>query len=453
MLTDHIRFNRIVFRNRVFTAGYLDNAVDAVARYLDDHARSNSPIVYLHAPNHIKTVIGFLGILKSGRTCLLVDPKTGALEYEEMLADTPPAAIMRIDEAPIEFDFAGEIDLTDYRMEPSLVSQLGDVCLMLYTAAEDGYAKAAMLTHANILSNAKAMYEDIRVREDSTTCAMLPYHHLFGIQNGLISPVVGGGSLVIADISDIQNLSTIVDDLLVHNVSHIYSVPLVYYLLSKSSRMHEVCRQAFQLITGGYKLPASLRDRFERKFAAQLYEGYGLTEASPVCTSQSRSRPFAADSMGPALLDYQVGIFDDVGRELPSNEKGEICIRGGNVMKGYFNRPDATQKVLRGGWLHSGDYGKRDNTGNIYFLGLIKKMFNVAGNKIYPEEVRRLMLHHGNVSGVELWSDYDPLTGDRMKAKIRLKNNSNGAGEEFSRWCAGAIGPHKIPQNISFEQE
>ncbi len=282
---------------------------------------------------------------------------------------------------------------------------------------------------------------------------MLPFHHLFGIQNGLLSPAVGGGSILIADISDIRKLSSIVDDILLHGVSHVYSVPLVYYLLSKSSRMHEVCRQAFQLITGGYKLSGSLRDRFEKKFSTHLYEGYGLTEAAPVCTSQSRSRPFAADSIGPALLDYQVGILDDAGRELPLNEKGEICIRGDNVMKGYFNRPDATEVALRGGWLHTGDWGKRDETGNIYFLGLIKKMYNVAGNKVYPEEVRRLMLRNGNVAGVELESNYDPLTGDRITAKIRLKDNADGAGQEFSRWCAKAIGPHKIPQTISFEQD
>jgi long-chain acyl-CoA synthetase len=453
MLTDRIRFNRVIFRNEVFASGYLEKTVDSVAHHLDDRCRSNSPIVYLLAPNHIKTVIAFLGILKSGRTCLLVDPKTGTLEYEEMLADTQPSAVVRIDDASIEFDFAREFAFTDFRMEPALVSQLDDVCIMLYTAAEDGYAKAAMLTHANVLSNALAIANENRTDESSVSCSILPLHHLFGFQNGALSPLVAGGSFLICDISDMQKTATLARDLLQYGVSHIYSVPLMYYLLSKSAAIHEIGRRVYSMISGGYKSPSSLRDRFESRLHIPLYEGYGLTEASPVCTWQCKTKKYDKTSLGLPMVDYRVKITDASGRDLPCGEKGEICFRGGNVMKGYFKYPEATAHALEGGWLHTGDYGTLDPDGNVFFLGVKKNMFNVAGKKVYPEEVRRLMMRNENVENAELRSDYDPLTGDRIKARITLKHRTDESKKDFLQWCANSIGHHKIPQNISFGEE
>ena len=200
-LTDFIRFNRIVFRDQVFTKEYMVKAIDGCARYLDKNIRSNSPVVYLVAPNHLKTIIGFLAIVKTGRAALLVDPKIGKIEYEEMLADTTPSALLRIDPQTIEFDCSKEVELTDYSMDTSLVAQLDDVAVMLYTAAEDGYAKAAMLTHRNLLSNAQVICEDNHVDASSTSCALLPFHHIFGLQYGVITPLIGNGTILVVDIN------------------------------------------------------------------------------------------------------------------------------------------------------------------------------------------------------------------------------------------------------------
>lgn len=450
MLTEHIRFNRIIFRNQVFAPDYLNKSVDSVAQYLDSHNRSNSPIVYLHAPNNIKTVIAFLAILKSGRTCLLVDPETGALEYEEMLADTLPSAIIRLDPASIDFNFDKEFAFTDFCMDQALISQLSDVCIMLYTAAEDGHAKAAMLTHDNILSNAKAIAEGNKVDNKAISCAVLPFHHLFGFQNGVISPMVGGSSFLISDISNTQKISVIVNSLLRHEITHFYSVPLIYYFLSKSPYIHRLGHQTYSMISGGYKFSSPLRERFEKNLNIQIYEGYGLTEASPVCTWQFKTKKWHKDSIGLPISDYKAKIVDESNNILPFGRQGEICIYGSNIMKGYFNHPEATQKVIIDGWLHTGDYGAMDVDGNVFFLGLKKKMYNVAGKKIYPEEVRRLMMRNKNVEAVELWSEYDALMGDRIKAKVKLKNNVNDSENGFSRWCTQAIGIHKLPQKISF---
>lgn len=450
MLTDHIRFNRIIFRDRVFGPEYMNKEINAFARYLDRNIRSNSPIVYLFAPNHIKTVTAFFGIVKSGRAALLVDPGVGKLEYEEMLVDTTPSAIVKIDPLTFEFDYGKEIELTDVHMDEKKVMELDDVCLLLYTNAEDGYAKAAMLTHRNILTNAQAIAEGNHVDSQSVSCAILPFYHLYGFQNGIITPFIVNGSLLISNLSNMRKVNSIAEEVLSNKTSHIYSIPIIYYLLSKSPLMQGIAKQSYSLISGGYKLSQTILNIYIKKFNTPLYEGYGLTEASPVCTWQFKKDYDANGSIGRAIEYCKVKILDEFNHEVPLNEKEEICIQGENVMKGYFNYPEATRSTIINGWLHTGDYGSRDENGNVFFLGLKKRMFNVAGKKAYPQEVKRLLLKNDNIKEVEIFGEYIEMKGDQIRANITLKNNSAAAQRDFLNWCKSGLTPHKIPHLISF---
>jgi long-chain acyl-CoA synthetase len=450
MLTDHIRFNRIIFRNQVFESGYLQASVDSFARFLDKGTQSNSPVVYLFAPNHIKTIIAFLGIVKTGRTCLLMDPEVGALEYEEMLADTRPSAIVRIDGASMEFNFDAEITFTGVRMDSTQVSELDDVCLMLYTAAEDGYAKAAMLTQDNLLAGAEAIIAEHRTDEASTTCALLPFDHVFALQCTVITPLIGSGSIFIADISDIRRIGHIAEELCAGEITHLYSVPLMYYLLSKSRHFGDLGRRVYSMISGGYHLPGSLRQRLETHWNLPLYEGYGLTETAGGCMWERKGEAHARHSLGMPSKGCRVCIQNDAGTALLPGEQGEICIQSPQVTKGYFSHPAATSHAIIDGWFHTGDYGTSDEAGNTYFLGLKKKMFNVAGKKVYPAELRRLLMKHDTVQSVELQGDYNPITGDRISAKITFKTPGKGAEAEFTRWVSRAITAGKIPQIFSY---
>ena len=450
ILTDSIRFNRVIFRDQVFTKEYLGRAVDECARHLDKNIRSNSPIVYLFGHNHIKTVIAFLAVAKTGRAALLVDPKTGKLEYEEMLADTRPSAIIKPEPETIAFDTVKEFEFTDAVMTGAEVNQLDDVAVMLYTAAEDGHAKAAMLTHRNILSHARIISEDNHVDSESISCALLPFHHVFGFQYGIITPLIDRGSILIVDISNSRRIDLIAGEICRYKTTQLYSVPLVYYLLSKSPHIESIGRQAYSLICGGYKLPPSLRARFEQKLKIPIYEGYGLTETSAGCTWQSRGSRDNNGSVGRAVRNCRVKIFDEANNEVPFGDKGEICVQGDNVTKGYFNHPEATRKAIINGWLHTGDYGKQDKNGNIFFCGLKKKMFNIAGNKAYPEETKRLLLKNENVERVELRSSYHDMTGDEIKAEITLKDKSPSSKESFLQWCNANVTKHKVPKTIIF---
>jgi long-chain acyl-CoA synthetase len=449
-LSDVLRLNRVIFRDQVFTKEYLVKAIDACARHLDGSIRSNSPVVYLVAPNHLKTIIGFLAIIKTGRAALLVDPKVGKIEFGEMLADTTPSAILRIDRQTIEFDYGKEVELTGFSMDPSLVAQLDDVAVMLYTAAEDGYAKAAMLTHRNLLSNAQVICEDNHIDALSTSCALLPFHHIFGLQYGVITPFIGNGTILVVDINRFGKTSAFGEELFRYRATHVYSIPLMFYLLGKSPRMGDIARHGVSFICGGYKLPFSLKSRFERKCGVPLVEGYGLTETSAGCLWQQRDGQETNDSIGRPVRGYTVKIFDDSDKELPPGNKGEIYVRGPGVTKGYFRHPEAAGGKNINGWLHTGDYGRQDAQGNVYFLGLKKKMFNVGGNKVYPEELRRLLMTSGRIEACEIWSNYNEMSGDRIKAKIKFKNGFKNDAGGFTGWCAGRLTNYKIPNEFLF---
>ena len=451
-LTDLIRFNRIIFRDQIFTKEYMVTAVDECARYLDKNIRSNSPVVYLVAPNHIKTIVAFLGIVKTGRAALLIDPKVGKLEYEEMLADTTPSAILRIDPQNIEFDYVKEVELTGSSMDPSLVAQLDDVAVMLYTAAEDGYAKAAMLTHRNLLSNAQVICEDNHVDASSTSCALLPFHHIFGFQYGVITPLIGNGSLLIIDNGNSQRIDLVAEEISRHKTTQIYSIPLIYYLLSKSPAIMDISKQVHSLICGGYKLAGFLKSRFEQKCGIPLLEGYGLTETAAGCLWQRRDEQIVNDSIGYPVRNYTVKIFNDSNKELLPGIKGEIYIRGPGVTKGYFRYPEATKKTLINGWLHTGDFGNQNETGDVFFLGCKKSMYNVGGNKVYPEHVKRLMMKNENVKTVDLFSTYNELLGDKVRATIMLRDTTPAARESFTKWCRENLTPYKIPEKTAFTE-
>src|SRR5271157_5476934 len=182
LLTDHLNLGTIYFRDKTYPPDVIQQNIDAVAECLKKRTVSNSPFVYLFAPNHIKMVYALFGIIKSGKICVLVDPAIGKLELAEMMADTVPGALIRIDKSTDTFDFEKEFEFRDCRLEERKLQGLEDVCLIVYTNAADGYAKGAMLTNESLRANAEAGILANKVSADSTSCALISYSHLFALQ-------------------------------------------------------------------------------------------------------------------------------------------------------------------------------------------------------------------------------------------------------------------------------
>ncbi|MBN1577640.1 MAG: acyl--CoA ligase [Chitinispirillaceae bacterium] len=449
-LTDYLQPGTVYFRNRAFGPVEIMAGIDAVARYLSDNLTSQSPFVYLFASNHVKTVLAFFGIIKAQRICVVVDPGIGRLELQEMMRDTPPAACVRIDEAAITWDFNKEIEITATVWADDGSEDLSDVCMMMYTAAEDGYAKAAMLTHENIASDAGAIASGNHVDYVSMSMAVLPFSHAFGLQTGVITPLLSGGNTIFVANEDFSKPRHIINLIMSLDVTHYYSIPALYYLLGKALRYGGTIRTVRSFISGGYTLSDIIRDRFLNSYGICIRQGYGLTEASPVCSWVFFDAPDRTKSIGKPISCCEMKIAQHEGLIATNSETGEIVVRGTNVMKGYYHNLEATERVIKDGWLLTGDLGYRDSNGYFYFIGTNKRMINYGGVKIFPNEVERLMKMNENVINAAFYAEKNPLMHELVGARVTLKVNSLEFQLKFRQWLKGNLTDYKIPKRIHF---
>ncbi|MBN2144169.1 MAG: acyl--CoA ligase [Candidatus Aureabacteria bacterium] len=449
MLFENPRFNDIIFNGKTYTNEILTFSIDALASFLDKKCLSSSPFIHLISYNHIKTLIAYFAIIKTGRIVVLIDPETGGLELDEILKDAPPAAFFYSDNKQEEWDYQKEI-LFYYGKPRHAGHELDDVCTMVYTAADDGFTKAAMLTKKGMASNAAAVVEADCIGPDTISCAIIPFHHLYGLQTGLLGPVSGGGKMVIQDISSLTKIKTIADAVETHTVTNLYTTPVIYYLLMKYPEIKQVLKSVKSCVSGAHKLPVSLFNHFLEKTGIELHEGYGLTEASPICTWHRPGDKIKPESVGRAFPGCRVVIMDQEGSELPADQIGEVCVQGDNVMKGYYLCEETTRSVLNRGWLHTGDLGKLDEDGYLYLTGLKKRMLNVGGKKVYPAEVERFFKKNEQVKNAEITGVSHEFEGDVVKGRVELVQSDERNQKAFIDWCKKNMSHYKIPSRIEF---
>jgi acyl-CoA synthetase (AMP-forming)/AMP-acid ligase II len=448
LLTDFLQPGKIFFRKKIYEPDTVLAGIDSVARYLKDNLVSDSPFVYLFASNHIKTALAYFGIIKARRICVIMDPKIGRLELAEMLQDTPPAACIRIDMGTETFDFSKEIEIRKQPWKDDPNQDLSDVCTMIYTNAEDGYAKAAMLTHENMLSNAKAVALVDELSDLTVSFSMMNFSHLFSVQVGIIAPFICKGSIVVKDVSDLTRMMAFCD--IVHdvNVTNLYSVPFVFYLLCKVTNIGRKIISVESFVSGGYKLSEDIFQRFFKKTGKEIHEGYGLSEVSPICTCHRREDRIIIRSVGRSFPCCEIKIMN--GNEIQNDQSGEINIKGSNVMKGYFKGKNI-HDTITSGWLRTGDLGFLNNEGYLFLTGLRKRMINYGGQKVYPAEVERLMKTNSNLLDVKVYGTIDNLSGQKVEAKINLKENTFEKQKEFHEWCHRNITNYKIYSRVEFD--
>ncbi len=448
-LVENIDFRKIYFRNKTFDKSTITGAINHLSEYLSKNIFSSSPFILLSTFNHIKSIIAYYAILKSGKIAAILDPNCKNIKLTEIIEDIDPSAIIFINSSTISFNYEEEVIFR--RPVPGFIikSDLKDVCTLVYTNAEDGYAKGAMLTEQNLLAETYTIIKIERISKDQTTCALLPFYHLFGLVNGMLVPTHANCSSLIVEL-DIFRITDIVSRISKYKVTNLYSVPSLYYFLSKTDNIETYFNSVEECISGGSKLSGFINDNFIKKTGIKIREGYGLTESSPACTLHFQESEIKIDSIGLPLPCCEIKILNENDAECKIDEIGEICIRGDIVFRGYFNKENASKTTLRKGWLHSGDYGKKDKQGYIYFSGLKKNMINVGGNNVYPEELIRLMKQNMNVSDIFIYSESSVLQGQIVGADIKLKNASKSDQDRFRKWCYKNITNSILPKFWNF---
>jgi len=449
LLTDYLAFGNIHFQNKTYLPEMIQSNIDEVFRCITQKSISNSPFVFLFAPNHIKTVYAVFGIIKAGKICVLVDPGQGKLEVEDMVKTTPPGAIIHVNKASDSFNYNEEFEFKHYMLSEAKLQGLDDVCLVLYTAASDGFAKAAMLTYKNMLADGFALVHNGLLME-SVSCSLIGYHHLFAFQTGILAPALIQSNILIIDSKDFTSLRETGTQFVENKIDHLYTVPMVFNFLKKIPGIEQCFKNAKNIVSGGCKLNSHLFNIYKDLFGVEIHEGYGLTEASPICAWHRPLDSIKIDSVGRAFSCCEIMILNTDGQKLEQGKTGEICIKGENVFKGYYNNIPSTEDSLKNGILHTGDLGKLDDDGYLYLTGLKKEMLNLSGNKVYPAEVARLIKKHCNVLTCEIKGRETESNQPSVIATVRLRNSTETSQKDLKHWCRENITGYKVPREWVF---
>jgi long-chain acyl-CoA synthetase len=329
-----------------------------------------------------------------------------------------------------------------------------DVAAFLYTGGTTGLSKGAMLSHRNLVANAmqaSAWLSVVHPGEGGLVVA-LPFFHSFGTL-AMNFGVSKAAKLVLVPRFD---LKMVLQAIAKEKPTLFPGVPRMFLAMSESPLLGRYDLKSLQAcISGAAPLPLSVAKRFEeRAGTGRVVEGYGLTECSPVTHANPLVGERKEGFIGMPLPDTDVKLvhLDEPDTIVPRGERGEMCVKGPQVMLGYWNKPEATALMIRDGWLHTGDVAIMDDDGYFRIVDRIKDMILVSGFNVYPTEIEEALYRHPKISKVAVVGLPDPVTGEHAKAYIVLKEGEAATAAEIVAWCRdeGGLSGYRVPKDIEF---
>ena len=330
-----------------------------------------------------------------------------------------------------------------------------DVAVLQYTGGTTGTPKGAMLTHRNLVANAMqtAAWFPGQVQGPERVLGAIPLFHVYGLTAVMLFSIVRGNEIILypnpREIDAILKLIDRTKPALFPGVPTMYIAILRHPNLSKYD-----LRSIRACISGAAPLPNEVRKQFEAATGGHLVEGYGLTEASPV-THCNPIGGLVKECIGIPFPDTDAKLVDpeDPTRDVPPGSPGELAIRGPQVMKGYWNRPDETALVLRGGWLLTGDIAKMDEDGYFSIVDRKKDLILCSGYKVYPREVEEVLFMHPAVGEAAAIGVPDPYRGETVKAFVVLKDGMSATEPDIITFCKERLAAFKVPRAVEFTKD
>jgi long-chain acyl-CoA synthetase len=327
-----------------------------------------------------------------------------------------------------------------------------DVAVILYTSGTTGKPKGAMITHLNILMNVDtSVISSFDVTPDDVLLGCLPLFHTFGQTCAMNTMFRIGGTLVLMPRFDGP---AALDLLVTQHCTQFMGVPTMYVALLEAAKSDPRRPTLKSALSGGASLPLKVLEDFERTFDTTVYEGYGLTETSPVATFNQKGWPCKPGTVGRPIwgVDVEIAAAEVEGRIelLPTGELGEVVIRGHNVMAGYLNNPDATAEVMVDGWFRSGDLGTKDADGYVSIVDRKKDMVLRGGFNVYPREVEEVLLRHPDIAQVAVIGLPDDTYGEEVCAVVVPQEGATPDPAEIVTWSKGQLAGHKYPRKVEF---
>ena len=399
--------------------------------------------------DYVKTVYDVVPELRGSEEGALHSIRLPFLRNVIYIGDEHPGGMIRYDTLLTRSE-----QVSDEQLEAhSSLQNLDDVINMQYTSGTTGFPKGVMLTHRNIVNNGYWLGEGLALTPEDRLCVPVPFFHCFGCVIGVLGAYTHAATLVPLETFDPVRVLQYIER---ERCTTVYGVPTMFIAELEQLDYHNFDLSSLRTgIMAGSLCPEPLmRKAIERMNLTELAIAYGLTEASPgiTLTPRTDSVELRTQTVGQVLPEVEVKIVDPAtGRECAPGRGGELCCRGYNVMKGYYNNPQATAEAIdEDGWLHTGDQATMDEAGYVRITGRIKELIIRGGENIAPKEIEDLLRNHPKIADVYVYGVPDEKYGEEVAAAIRLKPGEAATVEEIRQFCDGRIAKFKIPRSIRF---
>ena len=462
----------ILFADSNVTFGQVDQQSDAVAAALAGQGVGKGDRIALYCVNSAEFAIAYAGIVKTGAVVvpvnLLLNPReilyilkdagvTGLIYHHLMAAGV---AAFRDELATLGFAVCiGGEDVNPQDLDFAALCRSGaptprpvldpdeDLAAILYTSGTTGHPKGAMLTHRNLVSNTCSVKAALQLRAgEDRLLVVLPMFHSFAATVGTLTPLLHGFSLAPVPKFDPVTVSEVIEAV---GATVFLGVPSMYNVLLRMPE--EQVRRWSSIrycVSGGAAMPEAIMHQFEERFGMPVCEGDGPTECSPVTCVNPVDGVRKPASVGLPVPEVEMEIYDDAGQRIGIDSIGEICVKGPNVMKGYWNLPEETAESFFGEWVRTGDLGYKDADGYVYIVDRKKDMIIVNGMNVYPRMVEELLYAHPAILEAAVVGEPSELHGEIPVAYVVLKEDEQLAAAEIRAYCRENLGRHEVPRKI-----
>jgi long-chain acyl-CoA synthetase len=447
----------------VLTYGQLDDLTQRVAGLLAAKGIEPGDRVGVMLPNVPHFAIAYYGILRAGGVVVPMNVLLKGRETTFYLKDPGAKAVF----AWADFADAAQVGAKESGAECIVVEPTGffellagcekaaaepveraddETAVILYTSGTTGTPKGAELTHRNMRRNAEIAKGLFGLGDDAVTLGALPLFHSFGQTCGLNATMAAGGLLTLIPRFDPGKALEIIQR---DKVNVFEGVPTMY-----GAMLHHPDAESFDTSTlkvcasGGSALPVEAMKAFEAKFNCKILEGYGLSETSPVASFNHPDRDRKPGSIGTPIEGVEMQVVDDDGKQVPAGEVGEIVIRGHNVMKGYWNRADATAEAIKDGWFFTGDMAKVDEDGYFFIVDRKKDLIIRGGYNVYPREIEEVLYEHPSVREAAVVAVPHDELGEEVGAAVSLKDGESTTPEELQAFVKEQVAAYKYPRQV-----
>jgi long-chain acyl-CoA synthetase len=446
----------------VLTYDQLIDAVGRVAAGLEARGVMPGDRVGMVLPNVLSFPVVYYGALMAGAAVVPMSPLLKEREIHYYLRDSGARLVVAAEtsaQAALEAAGAGGIEAVavasvrpDALMaarattDPAVRSD-DDVAAILYTSGTTGPPKGAELTHGNLSGNARTTAQTLlAATPDDVVMGCLPLFHAFGLTCGLNASVLSGASMTLLPRFDAAAALSLIER---DKATILEGVPTMYSRMLHAPNADRVDVTRLRLcVSGGAAMPVEVLRSFEKTFRCVVVEGYGLSETSPVVTFNHPPAERRAGSIGTPIAGVEVRLVGDSGKDVQPGAVGEIAVRGPNVMKGYWGKPEETAKAIPDGWLRTGDLARQDPDGYFFIVGREKDVIIRGGENVYPREIAEALYAHPAVAEVACVGIPDPDLGEDVGAAVVLKPGASADPTELREWAKARLAAYKYPRSV-----